>query len=148
MPTGYRKDGTKIIPPSSKGKKWPNRKPWSKEARKRASETHKRIGSKPPPWKGPRPNLQGENNPNWKGGRAMQTKRRLIIRAGRPISEQCEICGSFGGGGKKGLCYDHDHQTDKFRGWICARCNSALGFVKDNTETLQAMINYLLKNRG
>ena len=34
----------------------------------------------------------------------------------------------------------------KFWGWICSRCNLALGLVKDNIETLKAMIEYLFKN--
>jgi len=30
-----------------------------------------------------------------------------------------------------------------FRGWLCGRCNTALGLVSDNTETLAKMIDYI-----
>jgi len=62
--------------------------------------------------------------------------------AGRKQPEQCEICGAFGK-----ICFDHNHETGEFRGWICMRCNTALGLVKENTETLMALIKYIRKNR-
>jgi uncharacterized protein (DUF927 family) len=71
------------------------------------------------------------------------TKVKRENQAGRPMSEQCEICGTFDKEMKKRLCFDHCHTTGKFRGWICTRCNLTLGLVKDNTETLHAMIKYL-----
>ena len=97
----------------------------------------------------------GKIHPNWKGGISKQegydNKQRRIaqeIKAGRKIPEQCEVCGSFGEYGKKEktLFFDHDHTTGKFRGWICMRCNFALGMVKDNKETLLALVEYLKKN--
>jgi hypothetical protein len=65
------------------------------------------------------------------------------------ISEKlkCEICGALGNETKKGIVYDHNHLTGKFRGWICLRCNVALGMVKDNIEILQNLIEYLIKNK-
>jgi hypothetical protein len=53
----------------------------------------------------------------------------------------CEICGKF-----SKLCWDHDHVIGHFRGWICGHCNSALGFVNDNIEILEALIAYLKRN--
>jgi Autographiviridae endonuclease VII len=44
------------------------------------------------------------------------------------------------------LAWDHDHATDKFRGYICSRCNMALGLVSDNVETLLHMIAYLTQH--
>jgi hypothetical protein len=85
----------------------------------------------------------GEKHHKWKGGFSFGYIRKHLPR---PIPEQCEICGVFGKDMKKGLCYDHNHETNKFRGWICGRCNIALGMVKDNTETLLAMVKYLKKN--
>jgi len=40
-------------------------------------------------------------------------------------------------------CIDHCHTTGKIRGVLCNNCNCALGLVKDNTDTLKTMINYL-----
>jgi|SRR6185369_5756812 len=54
--------------------------------------------------------------------------------------EKCEICGQ---GGK--MCLDHCHEENVFRGWICDDCNVAMGKVKDNVGTLEAMIEYIKK---
>lgn len=94
---------------------------------------------------------KGEKSWGWKGGLSpmynnMSLDKKEAI-AGRKKPEQCEICGAFGSSLKKGIHFDHDHKTGKFRGWICSRCNLALGLVKDNTETLSAMIEYLNKNK-
>jgi hypothetical protein len=83
--------------------------------------------------------MSGENNPNWKGGKDKKTIQERL--AGRPKSKICEICGS-----NKRICFDHDHVTNKFRGWLCITCNFALGLVKDNKNTLKSMIKYLDKN--
>ncbi len=47
---------------------------------------------------------------------------------------------------KKGIwCADHDHQTNKFRGWLCHKCNLGLGNLNDDVLRLQRAINYLNK---
>jgi hypothetical protein len=38
---------------------------------------------------------------------------------------------------------DHNHQTKSFRGWLCHKCNRALGGFDDNIEILNRAINYL-----
>ena len=68
-------------------------------------------------------------------------------RAPRPKPEQCDVCMAFGKDFKYGLMLDHDHATGKFRGWLCTRCNAALGMVGDNSETLLALVEYLRKSR-
>lgn len=78
--------------------------------------------------------LSGEKSPAWKGDR----KIRIRHIAPRPKPNFCEVCGL---GGR--ICYDHDHETGKFRGWICLKCNSALGLVGDNEKTLLSLVEYL-----
>lgn len=56
----------------------------------------------------------------------------------RPKS--CQVCGS-----EDRICWDHDHKTGEHRGWLCNKCNSVLGFVNDNTDTLRGLIQYLEK---
>lgn len=93
--------------------------------------------------KGRKGKFTGENHPYWKGGKRDYMKKN----APRPKSETCEICGAFGSDTKNGICYDHNHTTGEFRGWICTRCNVAIGMVKENIETLEAIIEYIKKNR-
>jgi|DEB0MinimDraft_4_1074332.scaffolds.fasta_scaffold82317_1 hypothetical protein len=51
---------------------------------------------------------------------------------------KCATCGST-----NRLCIDHDHKTNKPRGLLCHNCNTALGLVGDNLETLTNLIEYL-----
>lgn len=48
--------------------------------------------------------------------------------------------------GKTGWHVDHDHNTGKVRGILCARCNHGLGRFKDNVAILNNAILYLTKN--
>ena len=63
--------------------------------------------------------------------------------AGRPRSNICELCQE-----ENLTVFDHCHQTNIFRGWICDRCNKVLGLVKDSTKLLDQMIKYLEKDNG
>jgi len=54
-------------------------------------------------------------------------------------NESCKTCGEKMG--KK--CIDHCHSTNKIRGVLCNNCNTALGLIRDNRQTLQNMLQYL-----
>jgi len=56
------------------------------------------------------------------------------------LTDNCEICGVEI---KQKKCIDHCHKNEKIRGVLCNNCNTALGLVGDNVETLSRMINYL-----
>ena len=53
----------------------------------------------------------------------------------------CNLCGRT----DKKLCYDHDHETMKFRGVLCNSCNSSLGKFGDNVAGMERVIKYLKK---
>jgi hypothetical protein len=40
---------------------------------------------------------------------------------------------------------DHDHETGRFRGWLCDHCNRALGHLGDNLPGVDRMMQYLLR---
>jgi len=86
---------------------------------------------------------RGENHWNWKGGR-----RRYLIKLAPPKPDKCEVCGTLGSSQRKGLQYDHNHTTKKFRGWLCTGCNTTLGLVKENPKILKALIKYLKVNEN
>ena len=74
------------------------------------------------------------------GLRRADYDRLLAEQGGR-----CNICGTStpSGRSKEFFSVDHDHQTGKIRGLLCANCNHGLGHFRDNSEVLQAAIEYL-----
>ena len=54
----------------------------------------------------------------------------------RPL--RCQVCDS-----SIRIVYDHSHQSQQFRGWLCNACNVALGLVKDRPDVLRALAAYL-----
>lgn len=42
---------------------------------------------------------------------------------------------------------DHDHLTNRVRSFLCGHCNSAIGYSKENTDTLLRMIQYIEKHK-
>ena len=58
----------------------------------------------------------------------------------------CSICGvpiSLDRGARNPGHLDHNHSTGKLRQLLCAPCNKGLGCFFDNTDFLQAAIDYL-----
>jgi hypothetical protein len=86
-------------------------------------------------------------------------KARIVERLKRQyaslkpsLEDKCVICqrtgeqikdsGSFTG--KRGLwTLDHEHKSDKFRGWICQHCNNGLSGFRDNIESMKRAILYV-----
>ena len=77
---------------------------------------------------------KGEKSNTWKGGIS-----NLEVRAGRPKTKVCELCGRK----SVKICFDHNHSTGKFRGWICTRCNVTLGMAGDDIDHLQRLQEYI-----
>lgn len=54
----------------------------------------------------------------------------------------CEICRKI-----KSLVVDHCHATGKVRGKLCSGCNTVLGYVEENVDTLLSAAEYLNRNK-
>ena len=54
----------------------------------------------------------------------------------------CEVCGST-----ERLCIDHCHQTEKPRGLLCHKCNTALGLVDDDAQRMIKLSQYLERSK-
>ena len=75
--------------------------------------------------------------------------KKRLAGSSRPCPELCEVCGRKGQRWSAGtLCRDHDHETGKFRGWLCHKCNLALGNVNDNVDVLRGLAIYLESYRA
>jgi hypothetical protein len=85
----------------------------------------------------------GNKARNWQGGISPQHKRK---NAPRPMPDNCEICGKPSKNFLRDLHYDHNHKTGKFRGWLCLKCNAALGLVDERIDILEKLIVYLKTN--
>jgi hypothetical protein len=57
----------------------------------------------------------------------------------------CAICGraAHNGNDTRKLHVDHDHETGRVRGILCANCNRILGLAGDDTGILRKAADYL-----
>lgn len=55
----------------------------------------------------------------------------------------CIICQKSPYKGKRGPVLDHCHETGAIRGVLCWTCNSAIGHLEDDVDTLKRAIDYL-----
>lgn len=71
----------------------------------------------------------------------------------RPRPDVCECCGGAElekntrgvSPVPKSLALDHCHDTNRFRGWLCRKCNTAIGLLGDNSEGVWRAVEYLLR---
>lgn len=61
-----------------------------------------------------------------------------------PQPRRCECCG---GRTRHELHVDHCHQSNRFRGWLCSKCNTGIGLLGDNILGLMRAIKYLRRKK-
>ena len=59
-----------------------------------------------------------------------------------PIPKVCEICEKI----NYKIQIDHNHYTEKFRGFLCNSCNSSIGKFNDDPSMVIKAIKYLMKD--
>jgi hypothetical protein len=57
-----------------------------------------------------------------------------------PDDQICEGCND-----EPAQVWDHDHKNLNHRGWLCRRCNFALGHAQNDIQRLQNLAAYLKK---
>jgi hypothetical protein len=78
---------------------------------------------------------------NLESERARMRKNRGLPLPTRMKPALCECCGKQPG--KKALALDHCHVSNRFRGWLCDRCNAGIGMLGDSIEGLMNAVRYL-----
>ena len=99
----------------------------------------------------------GEYQRAWKSNnpeksKELSRKTHIMRKFGITIAEYdsmlaaqngvCAICEDTCSTGYK-LAVDHNHITGKIRALLCKNCNTAIGLLKENTNTMNKAINYL-----
>jgi hypothetical protein len=69
-------------------------------------------------------------------------RKKYGVNTGERRVGTCPLCDAEG----VELRPDHNHETNKLRDWICARCNMALGFMEQNSN-LRRLLAYLEKHK-
>jgi hypothetical protein len=59
----------------------------------------------------------------------------------------CAICGKHESEFKRSLCVDHCHTTLKVRNLLCMKCNSALGLLNEDEDTVTSMLSYIREHK-
>jgi hypothetical protein len=66
---------------------------------------------------------------------------------------KCPVCQrtanqltTYGKNKKSVWVADHNHETEKFRGWLCHKCNLGLGNLGDSAERCKRAAEYLNDN--
>ena len=74
---------------------------------------------------------------------AKNVAKRMGMSTTAPIGTACQLCDRT----DQKLVFDHCHSRDKFRGWLCNRCNTTLGIIQQhNADFLDRIRDYLLCN--
>lgn len=72
---------------------------------------------------------------------AVKLAKTMGITHKAPEGTECELCKST-----KGIVFDHDHEKNVFRGWLCDPCNRSMGVLGDDATSLLKTVAYLSKD--
>jgi len=87
--------------------------------------------------------------------RSLRKRKRMLASFGLSLDDadklleiqeyKCAICGAIAQNenNKKSLEFDHDHETNKPRGFLCQKCNKGIGLLGDCSEGIERALKYL-----
>ena len=70
--------------------------------------------------------------------KAMQIAKEAGIPSRPAEGLLCKLCST-----KQATVFDHDHETNKFRGFLCGDCNRGLGLLGDKPELILRALIYV-----
>jgi hypothetical protein len=73
---------------------------------------------------------------------AMKVAKESGIPYKAPEGTPCALCNKK----KNNLVFDHNHQTNRFRGYLCNECNRSIGMLGENMENMVKILNYINKD--
>lgn len=75
-----------------------------------------------------------------------------VERAWNEQGGECAICGTLIHRGaprsRTSACVDHCHSSGLVRGWLCHRCNVAIGLMDDCVDRLESAADYLRRHQA
>lgn len=80
----------------------------------------------------------------FKGRYGIKIELSKYLELYKQCDGKCEICGKTDTRNGR-VSLDHCHSKNKLRGFLCGKCNMALGVFKDDTLLLNNAIKYLKK---
>lgn len=66
----------------------------------------------------------------------------------RLLDEQDGVCAICRQSSRRALCVDHCHATQRVRGLLCDKCNTALGLLDEDVGRMLAAVAYLDRASG
>lgn len=72
-------------------------------------------------------------------------KKRAYRNLPIPTRPEPTVCEACGGRQSSALHLDHDHQTGKFRGFLCGKCNVGFGQLGDTFLEVSRRLEYLAR---
>lgn len=124
----------------------------NEKIRRWSAKNRDKVSKKAMKWQRANPEKAKENKRAWANTNPEKIKTSHLKRYyGITFAEyqelfknqngKCAVCGSDNDGTP--LCIDHDHATGKIRGLLCKNCNSGIGFLRDDINTIEKAFNYL-----
>jgi hypothetical protein len=128
------------MPFATKERKREWQREYNKKNRKRINESQKEWVKKNPD---KRKAIQRRADFKAKYGITPEVYDKMLVSQ----KHLCAICLEHQSKFKLSFAVDHCHETGKVRALLCTNCNTALGLIKENHQTMQRVISYVMRHK-